>query len=84
MPSMTKPRLLLVDDDRHVLESMADWLRSQGYDIDATASYLDALERLRPQAFDLVLADVRLSDGDGLDLLGASPPQLARHARSSS
>jgi DNA-binding NtrC family response regulator len=66
---MTKPRLLLVDDDRHVLESMADWLRSQNYDLDATASYLDALERLRARAFDLVLSDVRLSDGDGLDLL---------------
>jgi DNA-binding NtrC family response regulator len=48
---------------------MADWLRSQNYDLDATASYLDALERLRGRAFDLVLADVRLSDGDGLDLL---------------
>jgi DNA-binding NtrC family response regulator len=69
MTSMTKPRLLLVDDDRHVLDSMADWLRSQNYDVDATGSYLDALERLRGRAFDLVLADVRLGDGDGLDLL---------------
>jgi DNA-binding NtrC family response regulator len=66
---MTKPRLLLVDDDRHVLDSMADWLRSQNYDVDATGSYLDALDRLRGRTFDLVLSDVRLSDGDGLDLL---------------
>jgi DNA-binding NtrC family response regulator len=69
MTAMTKPRLLLVDDDRHVLDSMADWLRSQNYDVDATGSYLDALERLRGRAFDLVLADIRLGDGDGLDLL---------------
>lgn len=69
MTAMIKPRLLLVDDDRHVLESMADWLRSQNYDVDTTASYLDALERLRGRSFDLVLSDVRLSDGDGLDLL---------------
>ena len=27
---MTKGNLLLVDDDRQVLESMADWLRDQG------------------------------------------------------
>lgn len=66
---MTKPQLLLVDDDRHVLESMSDWLRGQGYELDASAGYGDALERLRQKQFDLVLADVRLRDGDGFDLL---------------
>ncbi len=66
---MTKPQLLLVDDDRHVLESMADWLRGQGYELDASAGYSDALDRLRHKSFDLVLADVRLRDGDGFDLL---------------
>jgi DNA-binding NtrC family response regulator len=66
---MTKPRLLLVDDDRQVLESMADWLRSQGFELDASPGYADALERLRGRAYELVLADVRLRDGDGFDLL---------------
>jgi len=66
---MNKPSLLLVDDDRRVLESMADWLRGQGYDLDATARYADALEALRRKSYELVLADVRLSDGDGFDLL---------------
>jgi DNA-binding NtrC family response regulator len=66
---MTKPQLLLVDDDRHVLDSMSDWLRSQGYELDASAGYTDALERLRQKAYDLVLADVRLRDGEGFDLL---------------
>jgi DNA-binding NtrC family response regulator len=66
---MNKPSLLLVDDDRHVLESMSDWLRSQGYELDGAARYADALDRLRQKAYDLVLCDVRLSDGDGFDLL---------------
>jgi DNA-binding NtrC family response regulator len=66
---MNKPQLLLVDDDRHVLESMADWLRSQGYELEASAGYVDALEHLRRKTFELVLADVRLCDGDGFDLL---------------
>jgi len=66
---MKKSSLLLVDDDRHVLESMADWLRSQGYDLDPVAKYADALEQLRRKSYDLVLADIRLSDGDGFDLL---------------
>jgi DNA-binding NtrC family response regulator len=66
---MNKPTLLLVDDDRRVLESMADWLRGQGYDLDTAAGYVNALERLRGKSYDLVLADVRLGDGDGFDLL---------------
>lgn len=66
---MNKPSLLLVDDDRRVLESMADWLRGQGYDLDTATRYIDALERLRGKSYDLVLADVRLGDGDGFDLL---------------
>ena len=66
---MKKPQLLLVDDDRHVLESMSDWLRSQGYELDASSGYSNALEQLRKKSFDLILADVRLRDGDGFDLL---------------
>jgi DNA-binding NtrC family response regulator len=66
---MPKPQLLLVDDDRHVLESMADWLKSQGYELETSAGYVDALEQMRRKTFDLVLADVRLRDGDGFDLL---------------
>jgi DNA-binding NtrC family response regulator len=66
---MTKSHLLLVDDDRHVLDSMAEWLRGQGYQLETAAGYADALERLRQNSFDLVLADVRLRDGDGFDLL---------------
>jgi DNA-binding NtrC family response regulator len=66
---MKKPSLLVVDDDRQVLDSMADWLRGQGYEVEATASYADALERMRRRPFDLALADVRLADGDGFDLL---------------
>jgi DNA-binding NtrC family response regulator len=66
---MRKSSLLLVDDDRQVLDSMADWLRSQGFDLDATTRYGDALEKLRSKTYDLVLADIRLEDGDGFDLL---------------
>jgi DNA-binding NtrC family response regulator len=66
---MNKPSLLLVDDDRHVLESMGDWLRSQNYEVDAAARYADALDHLRRKSYGLVLADVRLADGDGFDLL---------------
>jgi len=61
--------LLLVDDDRQVLESMADWLTDQGLQVDTSTGYADALEKLRHKTYEMLLVDVRLQDGDGFDLL---------------
>ncbi len=66
---MLQGSLLLVDDDRQVLESMTDWLRSQGLQVDPVRGVAEANERLSRKAYDLLLVDVRLQDGDGLDLL---------------
>lgn len=66
---MKAPSILLVDDDRHVLHSMGDWLRDQGYDLDSASSRADALASLAKRAYDVVLADIRLQDGDGFDIL---------------
>ena len=66
---MNKGSLLLVDDDRQVLESMADWLREQGYQLDVANSYATALAALDKKTYDLLLVDIRLGDGDGFDLL---------------
>ncbi len=48
---------------------LVDYLGSQGYSALGTRSILQATEALRHDAFDLVLADLRLQDGSGLDLL---------------
>ena len=61
--------LLLVDDDRHVLSSMADWLCEQGYPTDTAAGVNQAMAAIDQKAYDLVLADIRLGDGDGFDIL---------------
>jgi DNA-binding response OmpR family regulator len=66
---MNKCSLLLVDDDRQVLESMADWLRDQGYQLDVASSYATALAAVSKKNYDLLLLDIRLRDGDGFDLL---------------
>jgi DNA-binding NtrC family response regulator len=66
---MSKGTLLLVDDDRHVLASMAEWLRQQGYQVDAVASRAEALAALGRKSYDVVLPDIRLGDGDGFDIL---------------
>lgn len=66
---MKAASLLLVDDDRQVLYSMADWLRHQGYELDTAASRSEALMAVDRKSYDIVLADIRLGDGDGFDIL---------------
>jgi len=66
---MHKASLLLVDDDRHLLQSMADWLREQGYQLDTAASRAEALAAVGRKTYDVVLVDIRLGDGDGFDVL---------------
>ena len=66
---MIQRSLLLVDDDRQLLESMTEWLRDQGFYVDAVLGCSDALAQLQIKTYDLMLIDVRLQDGDGFDLL---------------
>lgn len=66
---MSKGSLLLVDDDRHVLESMSSWLRELGYEVDTAGGQQAALARLGDASYDLVFCDIRLGDGDGFEVL---------------
>ncbi len=64
--------LLLVDDDRRLLESMTLWLRDQGLKVEPAASAEEATAAIDERDFDLVVADVRLGDRDGFDVLNHS------------
>lgn len=64
-----RARILLVDDDRNLLESMGEWLRSKSFHVDEVASVDMARQRLSRERYDLALVDLRLPDGDGFDVL---------------
>ncbi|MGB9689284.1 sigma-54-dependent transcriptional regulator [Thermogutta sp.] len=66
---MPKAALLLVDDDRHLLQAMANWLREQGYRVDTAAGVEESLRELTRRSYDVAVVDVRLSDGDGFEIL---------------
>lgn len=61
--------LLLVDDDQQLLESMAAWLREQGYSVDTAQNVSAAAALYRKKNHDLVLCDVCLGEDDGFELL---------------
>ncbi len=65
-----KGTILLVDDDRLVLNSMADWLRSCQYEIDTAETLAEARARLENKTYDVALVDIQLGDDqDGFALL---------------
>jgi two-component system response regulator HydG len=61
--------LLVVDDDRHILEAMADYLRSLGHRTETSQSCQQAMERMGEFPFQVVICDVNLPDKDGFHLL---------------
>jgi PAS domain S-box-containing protein len=61
-------KVLIVDDDAGVCESLRDLLVAERCCIETAASGVMALERLQRQQFDLVLSDVVMPDMDGYEL----------------
>ena len=62
-------RLLLVDDDPIILDSLGEFLRADGYDVVAVDSAQRAMQTLEVERFALVICDVSMPAGGGLDLL---------------
>jgi DNA-binding response OmpR family regulator len=60
-------RLLLVDDDARLTAMVGDYLRAAGYAVDTAGSIAAGRERLRIDAYDALVLDLMLPDGDGLD-----------------
>ena len=61
-------RLLLIDDDERLTTMVGDYLRRNGFEVDSAGSLGAGRERLKAQAYDALLLDLMLPDGDGLDL----------------
>lgn len=66
---MSRRRILVVEDDPAVREGLADALRFEGYAVTESGTFGDAVERGVATPFDLILLDLVLPGGDGLDVL---------------
>jgi len=64
-------RVLIVDDELGLRQSLTLLLRDAGYDVAAEADGRRALERTAAEPFDLILCDVRMPDLGGLEFLRA-------------
>ena len=62
-------RILVVDDDEIILTSLSEFLRLEGYAVEAARNFAEASARLGAAEFQVVIADVSMPEVDGFELL---------------
>ena len=74
---MKKRRVLVIDDEKAVRETLSQILNDEGYLVTATASGEEGLRRLLEERYDVAFLDVWLKDRDGLSVLEGADGRLA-------
>jgi len=62
-------RILIIDDEKLIRESLTHLLVGAGYRVEVAGRVADARELVAREVYDLILIDLRLPDGSGIDLL---------------
>jgi DNA-binding NtrC family response regulator len=61
-------RILVVDDELSVRDSLTKWFREDGYKADAAADATETLKKLQPGKWDIIFLDIKLPGMDGMEL----------------
>jgi signal transduction histidine kinase/FixJ family two-component response regulator/putative methionine-R-sulfoxide reductase with GAF domain len=62
-------RIIIIDDEVRMCESLATLLTSEGYQVDAFQSPVEAAEAVRHRKIDLVITDFMMPDMDGIEIM---------------
>jgi len=71
MKMSSTARILVVDDERSMQEFLEIFFRSEGYEVVTAGDVQSALLHLEGNDFDVVVSDIQMPDGTGIDLLEA-------------
>jgi len=67
--AVSKIKILIVDDELIMRESLAGWLERDGHAVQTAASGEEALEKVKETQFDIFLVDIKMEGMSGLDVL---------------
>src|SRR5262245_15340093 len=79
MEDTPKSRLLVVDDEKRLMIALCDTLRDEDFDVTGVSSGAEALKKIAPGQFDVMLTDLMMPEMDGITLLRSAferDPQL--------
>ncbi|MBM4176872.1 MAG: sigma-54-dependent Fis family transcriptional regulator [Ignavibacteria bacterium] len=62
-------KILIVDDEQVVRESLKHWFEEDGYKVDVSEDAFNVLEMLQPDKWDIMLVDIKMPKMSGLELL---------------
>jgi len=63
-------RILIVDDEEIVRESLSGWLRKDGYTVATAADGPSSIERMRAESWSALLVDLKMPGMEGIEVLG--------------
>jgi DNA-binding NtrC family response regulator len=66
---MSAEKILVVDDEQSMTQFLGIVLRKEGYQVTTCANGREALERVKTEAFDVVITDIKMPGMDGIQLL---------------
>lgn len=66
---MESTKILIVDDELIMRESLAGWLERDGHVVETAASGEEALQKLKNSRFEILLVDIKMEGMSGLDVL---------------
>ncbi|MCB0736140.1 MAG: sigma-54-dependent Fis family transcriptional regulator [Bacteroidetes bacterium] len=69
------PKVLIVDDEEVIRQTLIDILEYEDYEIDTAADGAEAVEKINSQKYDAVLCDIKMPKMDGLEVLEAVSPK---------
>ena len=61
-------KILIVDDEKIVRESLSEWFIEDGYRVDTAENAVEALNQLNKVRYDIYLLDIKMPGMDGMEL----------------
>ena len=76
-------RILVIDDEALVIESLKKLLKKKGYDVSIAKNGLEAMQRVEEGDFDLIVSDIRMPDMNGIEIIKKIREYLKQNGKGS-